>query len=131
MLARALRLTGANADAIEILATGGTTADVRALRELAHSQQATGDLAGARATLTRAIELEPDDASLREQLAGCSTPWPTRWAPRATRARVAARAAASAAATSPSARAAGNGDFDAVIRASRRASRRRAAPPRR
>ena len=53
-----------------MLATGGSVADVRAMRELAHSQQASGDLEGARATLTRAVAIEPDDASLREQLAG-------------------------------------------------------------
>src|SRR4030095_1637290 len=68
-LARALRLTGANADAIEVLASGGNQKDVRAMRELAHAQQASGDVAGARATLTRAVEIEPDDPSLREQLA--------------------------------------------------------------
>ena len=69
-LARALRLSGAHSDAIEVLATGGSPQDVRALRELAHSQQAGGDLGGAQGSLERAIQLQPDDPALRDQLAG-------------------------------------------------------------
>ncbi|HKA15042.1 MAG TPA: protein kinase, partial [Myxococcota bacterium] len=117
MLARALRLTGANADAIDVLVTGGTVADVRALRELAQSQRASGDLAGARATLTRAVALEPDDASLREQLAGVLDAVADAVGAagqRALASRLAGGAASSAGAPS-SARAAGGGDFDAMI----------------
>ncbi len=68
-MARALRLTGANEDAIEVLATGGDMDDVRVLRELSRSQEAAGDRAGARASLERAIELEPSDPDLRTRLA--------------------------------------------------------------
>ena len=69
-LARALRMTGAHSDAIDVLATGGSVQDVRALREIAQSQQAAGDLDGAQVSLARAKKLEPDDPGLREQLAG-------------------------------------------------------------
>ena len=115
MLARALRLTGANADAIEILATGGSVADVRAMRELAQSQQASGDLEGARATLTRAIAIEPDDASLREQLAGVLDAVADAVGAAGQRALASRLGGGTTAATAPAARAAGNGDFDAVI----------------
>ncbi len=115
MLARALRLTGANADAIEILATGGSADDVRAMRELAQSQQASGDLEGARATLTRAIAIEPDDASLREQLAGVLDAVADAVGAAGQRALASRLGGGTTAATAPAARAAGNGDFDAVI----------------
>jgi tRNA A-37 threonylcarbamoyl transferase component Bud32/Flp pilus assembly protein TadD len=115
MLARALRLTGANADAIEVLATGGTTTDVRALRELAHSQQASGDLEAARSTLQRAVALEPDDASLREQLAGVLDAVADAVGAAGQRALAARLASAGGAADSLSARTERQGDFDAVI----------------
>ncbi len=116
MLARALRLTGANADAVEVLATGGSTDDVRVLRELAHSQQASGDFKGARATLSRAVALEPDEPSLREQFAGVLDTVADVAGAAGQRALASRLAGAPAAgASSPSARAAGDGDFDAMI----------------
>ena len=97
MLARALRLTGANADALEILATGGSLADVRALREMAQTQQASGDLEGARTTLAKAVALEPDDARCASNCARAMRS-PTPWARRASaRSRAGSRAARPAA----------------------------------
>ena len=115
-LARALMMTGANSDAIEVLASGGTLSDVRAMRELARAQQANGDLAGARATLTRAVEIEPDDATLRKQLASlldAAADTVAAAGQRALAARLAGKA--SAAAASGTGSAAGHGDFDAMI----------------
>ncbi len=96
--------------------TGGNAADVRALRELAQAQQASGDLEGARASLSRAVSIEPDDPSLREQLAGILEAVADAAGAAGQRA-LAGRLAGTPASASGAApeRAAGNGDLDAMI----------------
>lgn len=64
--------SGAHAEALS-LATAAVDAqpdDAQALRALALAQRASGDGAGARASIERAIALAPDDADLHFQLGG-------------------------------------------------------------
>ena len=67
-LARALRKVGEFEDAIALLDEADQR-DPAVLRELARSQEASGDLAAADATLRVAARLVPDDAGLLEQRA--------------------------------------------------------------
>jgi tetratricopeptide (TPR) repeat protein len=115
-LARALIMTGANTDAIEVLGAGGSLADVRAMREVARAQQASGDVAAARKTLARAVAIAPDEPSLREQLAGVLEAAKDAAGAAGQRDLAARLAGATAAgdATTP-APVAGHGDFEAVI----------------
>jgi tetratricopeptide (TPR) repeat protein len=114
-LARALILTGKNADAIDVLASGGNERDVRVLRALADAQRANGDVKGAHATLSRAVALEPDDPALREQFArvlDAAADAAGAAGQRALALRLAGKTGEAGAAPAP---AADDGDFEAVI----------------
>ena len=68
-LARSLRHSGATSEAADVLTSDGTPESLPALRELADLQRASGDEAGARDTLARAVELRPFDPELRASYA--------------------------------------------------------------
>jgi tetratricopeptide (TPR) repeat protein len=68
-LSRALRATGDADEALALLSGGSLRDHPDALAEAASLQAEKGDLDAAKRTLSRAIELQPGDAALRERLA--------------------------------------------------------------
>jgi len=117
-LARGLRLVGSETQAYEVLVTGEPLDDPRLLREAAASQRALGDLAGARESLGRAIELEPTDPTLRDALAGvledAGEPAAADDA-RVVASRLAGEASAAGGDVSPASSAEVLADFDALV----------------